>query len=146
MGGLAALVGGWGLWARLFPAHFFEHFPGLGHQWTAAYPPYNEHLVTDLGATFLTLAVLLAVGACSRLRPVRTLALVAVGVFNVLHLSFHSMDRGEMAGLDYGASIVSLVVGVVVPAVLLVLDRGGSGSGGGGGGGEQETAPARGSA
>jgi hypothetical protein len=27
------------------PAHFFATFPGFGLHWTAAYPPYNQHLI-----------------------------------------------------------------------------------------------------
>jgi hypothetical protein len=62
--GLLGLVHAWwGLWAWLAPAHFFTTFPGWGHRWPAAYPPYNEHLVSDLGSTFLTLAFLLFVAA-----------------------------------------------------------------------------------
>ena len=68
--GLLALINGWwGGWARFAPRHFFDTFPGFGHHWTAAYPPYNEHLVTDLGSTFLTLAVLLGSPRCSTSRP-----------------------------------------------------------------------------
>ena len=49
---LGALHLSWGVPATLAPRWFFDSFPGLGHAWTAAYPPYNGHLVTDLGATF----------------------------------------------------------------------------------------------
>jgi hypothetical protein len=119
---LAALNLWWGLWARLAPRHFFDNFPGFGHRWTAAYPPYNEHLVTDLGATFLTLAFFLVVGAAMRSGPVRRLALGGVLLFNALHLSFHATDDGTMAPFDFGASLATLIGGVVVPAVLLLLD------------------------
>ena len=63
MARFAALNLWWGVWARLWPRHFFDTFPGFGQRWTAAYPPYNEHLVVDLGSTFLTLGFLLAAGA-----------------------------------------------------------------------------------
>ena len=123
MAALGAVHAWWGVWARLFPAHFFDTFPGFGRRWTAAYPPYNEHLVTDLGATFLTLAFLLIAGAVMKSRSVRTVALVAVAIFSALHLSFHAAHQGGMAGADYGLSIVTLGLGVLAPAILLVLDR-----------------------
>lgn len=129
MGLLGAVHAWWGVWARVAPRHFFETFPGLGRRWTAAYPPYNEHLVTDLGATFLTLAFLLAAGAAWPRRPggadraVRTVALIAVIIFSALHLSFHAGHRGAMGGADYGLSVVTLALGVVVPGVLLLIDR-----------------------
>jgi hypothetical protein len=118
---LAALNLGWGTWALLAPADFFATFPGLGHHWTAAYPPYNEHLVTDLGATFLTLGVLLAIAGVVRSRDVRATALVAVTVFNVLHLSFHASHRGTLSTVDYSASLAALTGGVLLPLGLLAL-------------------------
>jgi hypothetical protein len=118
---LAALNLGWGAWALLAPDEFFTTFPGLGHHWTAAYPPYNEHLVTDLGATFLTLGVLLAAACIMRSRDVRATALVAVTVFNVLHLSFHASHRGTLSTVEYSASLAALVAGVLLPLGLLVL-------------------------
>ncbi len=122
MGLLGAVHASWGVWARLFPAQFFENFPGFGRRWTAAYPPYNEHLVTDVGAAFLTLAFLLVAGAVVNNYAVRTVALFAVAVFSVLHLDFHARETGAMAGADLALSLVSLVLGVLVPAGLLLID------------------------
>ena len=119
---LAVLNLWWGAWARFAPRHFFDVFPGLGHHWAAAYPPYNEHLVTDLGSTFLTLAFLLTVAAVLNDRRVRWLVLAAVVIFNALHLGFHALDRGTMGPLDYGASVAALATGVLGPAVLLLID------------------------
>jgi len=123
LAGLAAVNGWWGAWARFWPRSFFDRFPGFGHHWTAAYPPYNEHLITDLGATFLTLAVLLALAAGLPDRRVRLVVLVGVLVFNALHLSFHLAHHEGMAGVDVWASLSALGVGAIAPAVLLVLDR-----------------------
>jgi hypothetical protein len=120
---LAVLHGWWGLWALIDPQHFFNTFPGAGRRWTAAYPPYNEHLVVDLGATFVTLAFLLAAGAASRSRGVRTVALLTVTLFGALHLGFHSLDHGLLARADLAASLAALALGVLVPVALLVVDR-----------------------
>jgi hypothetical protein len=118
---LAAVNAWWGVWARFAPRNFFDTFPGFGHHWTAAYPPYNEHLVTDLGSTFLTLAVLLAVAAALPDRRVRVVVLGGVLVFNALHLSFHLGHHDGMASFDVVASLTSLALGVAGPVVLLVL-------------------------
>jgi hypothetical protein len=120
---LGVVHGWWGIWAVLFPRHFYDTFPGFGRRWTAAYPPYNEHLVADLGATFLTLAFLLGVGAASRNRGVRRLALAAVVVFSALHLAFHAVDQGSMEIADLVPSLVALALGVVIPVALLITDR-----------------------
>ncbi len=119
--GVVELV--WGGWAYLAPAGFFANFPGFGHRWTYGYPPYNEHLVTDLGATFLTLGVLLVVAAVLDDRRVSVVVLVGVLEFNALHLAYHAMHRGTMGGADYAASLLSLVLGVLVPLALLVIVR-----------------------
>lgn len=113
----------WGVPATLAPRWFFDNFPGLGHAWTAAYPPYNSHLVTDLGATFTTLGVLLLLAAWLADRKVTAVVLCGVLVFSSLHLAFHLRDHGELAGVDLVASLAALVMGVVLPAALLVLDR-----------------------
>jgi hypothetical protein len=120
---MALLNGWWGVWARFWPRSFFDVFPGLGHHWTAAYPPYNEHLVTDLGATFLTLAFLLALAAVVSDQRVRAVVLAGTIVFNALHLSFHLSHHEGMAAADTVASLTTLAVGVLGPIVLLGLDR-----------------------
>jgi hypothetical protein len=119
---LAAVNAWWGAWAYLAPRNFFDTFPGFGHHWTAAYPPYNEHLITDLGSTFLTLAALLAAAAVLPDRRVRAVALGAVLVFNTLHLAFHVRHHEGMAPFDATASLTTLALGVVAPVALLVLD------------------------
>jgi hypothetical protein len=122
VGLLAGLNLWWGAWARFAPRHFFETFPGFGRRWAAAYPPYNEHFVTDLGSTFLTLGFLLAVAALMSDRRVRRVVLAGVFVFNALHLGFHATHPGKMGAFDFGASIAALAAGVVAPVLLVLLD------------------------
>jgi hypothetical protein len=121
-GVLAALHLWWGAWARFDPQDFFESFPGLGRHWTAAYPPYNEHLVTDLGSTFLTLAFLLGAVAATTNRPVWRVVLAGVLLFSTLHIGFHAVDPGGLQGADIAASVAALAAGVVIPLGLLVVD------------------------
>ena len=121
LAGMAVVHLWWGLWAYAAPRHFFTSFPGLGHRWTAAYPPYNEHLTTDLGATFLTVAVLLAVPAVRYRRGLARLALTGTATFNALHLAFHVIHHGTLGGADLAASLFTLVAGVAAPTALLLL-------------------------
>lgn len=120
---LGALHLSWGVPATLAPRWFFDTFPGPGRGWTAAYPPYNAHLVTDLGATFTTLGVLLLLAAWLADRKVTAVVLCGVLVFSSLHLAFHLRDHGALAGADLVVSLAALVMGVVLPAALLILDR-----------------------
>ncbi|MBB5872565.1 hypothetical protein F4553_005999 [Allocatelliglobosispora scoriae] len=119
LGGLAAVHLWWGSWAYVAPADFFARFPGFGHRWTAAYPPYNEHLIADLGATFLTLGVLLAIAAAVADRRVTRVVLTGVVLFSALHLVFHSRHAGLLGGSEWVLSLVTLVLGVLVPGALL---------------------------
>ena len=111
----------WGIWAVTAPRRFFDTFPGFGQRWTTAYPPYNQHLVSDLGATFTMIGVLLALAAVLRDRRVTVVVLVGVLVFNVLHLAFHTTHPGLLSGGPLAGSLVSLVLGVLGPAALLAL-------------------------
>jgi hypothetical protein len=54
------LVGGWQLVA---PHSFYADGPVPGHHWVDLLPPYNEHLMRDVGALNLALGVVLAVAA-----------------------------------------------------------------------------------
>jgi len=46
-----------GFWALLAPRSFYDDFPGGGRSWVSALPPYNEHLVRDVGGLPSNLAV-----------------------------------------------------------------------------------------
>ncbi len=120
---LALLNLAWGAWARLSPRSFFDSFPGFGQRWLAAYPPYNVHLVTDLGATLLTLGLLLLVGAMSAERRVRARALAGFLIFSTIHLTFHATNPGTLSTTDVVVSTSSLVAGALVSILLLIADR-----------------------
>ena len=73
----AASAAGVGLIAAFAPRTFYDDFPYLGH-WVDRLPPYNEHLVTDVGALYLAFALVLAwaaVDAAARARAGRLLGL-----------------------------------------------------------------------
>lgn len=118
---LAAANLWWGIWALVAPHGFFTTFPGFGQRWTAGYPPYNEHLVSDLGATFTTLGVLLVIAAVRDNRHTTRLVLAGVLTFNIIHLTFHSWHQGGLDDAAYQASLGTLVLGVVGPLALAAL-------------------------
>jgi hypothetical protein len=120
---LALLHLSWGAVATLAPRAFFDSFPFFGNGWTAAYPPYNAHLMTDVGAAFVTLGVLLLAAAWLDDRRVTAVVLTGLLVFSGLHLAFHLRDPGGMAGFDRYGSLASLVAGVLAPIALLLLSR-----------------------
>jgi hypothetical protein len=83
-----ALVGGW---AAALPLNFYTRFPAAGHGWVALLPPYNEHLVRDVGTLSLALTVVLAVAAISCHRLLVRTAVTAFLVYALPHTAFHAV-------------------------------------------------------
>ena len=105
-----------GAWALAAPRAFYDGFPLPRHAWVALLPPYNEHLVRDVGALNLALTVLLGAGAWTLDRTMIRVALLALIVFAVPHAIFHA---GHLTGFP-AADAVAQTVGTVLQLVLTV--------------------------
>ena len=105
-----------GAWALAAPRAFYDGFPLPGHAWVALLPPYNEHLVRDVGALNLALTVVLGAAAWTLDRTMIRVALLALTVFAVPHAVFHA---GHLAGFP-AADAVAQTVGTVLQLVLTV--------------------------
>lgn len=115
-----------GLWALPAPRSWFDEFPGLGMHWASAQPPYNEHLIRDVGAFYVGFLVLFAWAAW---RPSRALVVpvcVAWIVVQVPHLVFHLAHDEGMDRSDWMMQVASLASLVVVAAVIAFSERAGS--------------------
>ena len=111
-----------GLWATFAPQSWYDRFPGGGRDWVAVDGPYNEHLVRDVGALYLALAVV-TIAALVPLRPVLVrVAALAWLVSGIPHLVYHARHLDPYGTSDKIGNIVSLSLGVVTPIVLLVLE------------------------
>ena len=111
-----------GLLASFAPRSFFDDFP-LGAAWVSLLPPYNEHLVTDVGGFQLAFGVVFAWAAR---RPSRALVVpLCVGwlVSQVLHLSFHVTHLDGFGLGDAIAQTVSLALVVALPVAGIALAR-----------------------
>ena len=105
-----------GLTASAFPRAFFDDFPFLTH-WVELLPPYNEHLVTDVGGLYLGFAILFGWAAWSFERPlVRPLCLAWL-VTASLHLIFHAGHLEGFGTADAIAEIASLAL-LLIPALV----------------------------
>lgn len=91
-----------GLWAFLSPRTFFERI--------AAFPPYNRHLVHDIGAFQVGLGVTLLFTVLWR--DALLVVLAGTGVGLILHFFSHLMDRslGGQATDPIGVGLLALVV------------------------------------
>ena len=119
--GILVLLGLYvGLWATLFPASFYESFPGPFGAWVAADGPYNEHLVRDVGTFNLGLAVASAAAARYRDRGPGLVVAIAWIVYSLPHLGYHLHHLAGLPVVDAVAQTVALSATVVLAVPLLL--------------------------
>jgi len=108
-----------GLWATIAPRSFYDEFPGVGQHWVAADGPFNEHLIRDVGALNLALAVV-AIGAMLRPRRFSRLAGATHLVWTGVHLGYHATHL-DMLSTGAGAASVAALTVPVLAALFLVF-------------------------
>lgn len=118
----AASAAGVGLLAAFAPRSFYDDFPYVGH-WVDRLGPYNEHLVTDVGALYLGFALLLAWAAASLQRQLVQAACAGWILFSLLHVIFHARHLDGFGTADAIEELVSLAVVVALPLVALLAAR-----------------------
>jgi hypothetical protein len=117
----AVVVGAWALFA---PESFYDDFPGGGRAWVSVLPPYNEHLVRDVGALNVAVAVMVGGAAYYMDRRLIDVALVAYLVYAVPHFFFHMFHLEDLSTGDQVLQMLSLGFAVALPLYLLALNRG----------------------
>jgi hypothetical protein len=118
---LAAAQGMVGTWALVAPLVFYEGFPLPGHAWVALLPPFNEHLVRDVGALNLALAAVLAGAALRADRATVRLAAIASLVAAVPHAAYHALHLSHFPPADAVAQTVATVLHLSLLVVVLRL-------------------------
>ena len=111
-----------GLTATLAPQAFYDDFPFLRH-WVDLLPPYNEHLITDVGGLYLGFTVLFAWAAWT-LQPTLVRAVCSAWLLTAaLHLLFHATHLNGFETGDAIAQIASLALLLVPPPVAIWAAR-----------------------
>lgn len=108
-----------GIPATVAPRSFFDEFPWAAN-WVSRLPPYNEHLVTDVGGLQLAFGLLFVWAA---VRPERALAVpvcIAWSISQLLHLTFHVMHFGSLT-FDVVAQTASLAYLAAAPWLVALL-------------------------
>ncbi|HEX4492188.1 MAG TPA: hypothetical protein VH914_13350 [Acidimicrobiia bacterium] len=113
-------VGGWAAFA---PRSFYDKFPGLGQIWVAVDGPYNEHLVRDVGALNLALAVVSLCALVSLARSTIVAASLGWLVYGVPHFVYHARHLGPFDGTQSVALLASLASTSVLGLLILWLER-----------------------
>ena len=107
------------LWALAAPRSFYDDFPGLGRAWVSIDGPYNEHLVRDVGALNLALAVVLIATFVRLGRDLAMIAGLATLAWGVPHTVYHLANTDGLSGSDIALSLGGLVLFAVIGGGLL---------------------------
>jgi hypothetical protein len=121
LGILAVFQGVIGVWALLAPASFYSSFPTAGHAWVSLLPPYNEHLIRDVGELLLAMTVLLAAAAVTGQRLLSAVAVGTFAVYTVPHAIFHAVHLEGFSPVDAVGQTVGFALQIVVAAVVAWL-------------------------
>jgi hypothetical protein len=112
-----------GAWALVSPHGWFDSFPGAGHHWLPAYGPYNAHLATDVGATFVAIGLVLILAALLLERRVVQVAVIGYLAYAIPHTIYHLANDHDIGNGDQVVNGVTLVLSVLLALTLLWLTR-----------------------
>jgi len=114
-----------GVWALFDPRGWYDKFPGFGHHWVSGQGgTYNEHLVSDAGAGFLAVGLLLLVGAAIGSSVAMRLAALALLAHALPHFLFHVANSPEhLSDGDKAAGTYGLLAEAVIGFFALVGAR-----------------------
>jgi hypothetical protein len=110
-----------GVWALFALTGFYSSFPLPGHSWVSLLPPYNEHLVRDVGELSLALTVVLAAAAVSGYWLLSAVAVAAIAFYAVPHAIFHFLHVEGFPTSDAVAQTIGIALHLVVIAVVAWL-------------------------
>jgi nucleoside-diphosphate-sugar epimerase len=102
-----------GVQALFAPRYFYDEFP-LGRGWVAMDGPFNQHLIRDVGAFELALAVITFAALVIRSPLAAKLAALAWLVFSIPHGVYHAAHLQHVGAGD----AIGILVGTAGPAVL----------------------------
>jgi hypothetical protein len=111
-----------GVWGLVAPEHWFDNFPGWAPRLVAAFPPFNEHLVSDAAGGLFAAGVAAAIALWWRRREVVIVAMVAFLAFALPHAMFHLAHPADaLSDSEDLANTVALWVDVAIAAAVMVV-------------------------
>lgn len=112
-----------GLEATLGPSSFYASFP-FGRGWVELLPPFNEHLLRDVGGFYLAFAVLFAWAAVTLARALIVPLCVAWSVAAAAHAYFHITHLDGFSTGDAITQTAGLLAVVAFPVLAIMATRG----------------------
>ena len=109
-----------GVWALVSPRGWFDNFPGGGNHWLPLYGGFDEHLVIDVGSSFLALGVLLVAAAIWFDRRLVIVAAVTYLVYQLPHAIYHFGADDVLSSGDRVANTVGLALALFLALGILV--------------------------
>jgi hypothetical protein len=104
--------------AAFAPRTFYDDFPFFAH-WVDLLPPYNVHLISDVGGLYLGFALLFAWAARTLDRTLVSATCAAFLLSAVIHLVFHA-DHLEGFGTVDGIAEIASLTALLVPPVIAI--------------------------
>jgi len=104
------------------PHTFYADFPFLTH-WVDKLPPYNAHLITDVGGLYIGFAVVVGLAAWRLERGLVSAACAGFLTVSVPHLLFHATHLDGFGAVDAVAEMLALASLLVPPVVALWASR-----------------------
>jgi hypothetical protein len=104
------------------PHTFYADFPFLAH-WVDKLPPYNAHLITDVGGLYIGFGVIVGLAAWRLQRDLVIAACAGFLTVSVPHLLFHATHLGGFGAGDGAAEMIALGSLLVPPLVALWASR-----------------------
>jgi hypothetical protein len=104
------------------PHTFYDDFPFLAH-WVDKLPPYNAHLITDVGGLYIGFAVVVGLAAWRLERGLVIAACAGFLTVSVPHLLFHATHLGGFSAVDGTAEMLALASLLVPPLLALWAGR-----------------------
>ncbi|MFG1921846.1 hypothetical protein [Cryptosporangium sp. NPDC048952] len=113
---LAALDGLVGAWQYFFPRSFYDDFPTVSND-----PPYNEHLMADIGGLNLAIVTVVVIAAVVLEYRLVMAALAGFGVYCGTHFAYHVTNFDGFPVRDAVAVGTGLGIEFVLTIALLFL-------------------------
>jgi hypothetical protein len=113
---LAAEAAFVGLQASFAPHSFYDGFP-FGRGWVELLPPFNEHLVSDVGGFNVAFALLFAWAALRLSRELVVPLCAAYSLAALIHFVYHVTHLDDFGAGDAISQTFSLALVLALPLI-----------------------------